>query len=474
VGKLTLFSVRGSPGAIVAGPDGNVWFTEDVPPAIGRISPRGRITEFSAGLDVGSEPTAIVAGPDGNLWFTEGGRPAAIGRITPGGTITEFSAGLNARSEPESIVLGPDGNLWFTDDGVTDLRIPAIGRITPSGTITEFSAGLRAQSSPGWIVAGPDGNLWFTDPDVRSEPPLPAIGRITPSGTITEFSAGLSSGSRLHASPDSIVAGPDGNVWFTEWVRPAIGRITPSGTITEFSAGLNGSPESIVVGPDGNLWFTEEGRLPAIGRITPSGTITEFSACLHTGRLGNALSITRGPDGNLWFTNNTRSIGAGVGVGLGPPSAIGRITPSGKITEFSAGLQFFSRPLAIVAGPDGNLWFTDFDESAIGRISPSTAPANAFITRRARRNTENGIAILPVVVPGPGRLALRGNGVVPRRPIARACGTVRLPIRTKGRAKERLNESGRVKLRVRITFTPRGGSPYRVAELIALRKRLHR
>jgi streptogramin lyase len=336
VGKLTLFSVRGSPGAIVAGPDGNVWFTEDVPPAIGRISPRGRITEFSAGLDVGSEPTAIVAGPDGNLWFTEGGRPAAIGRITPGGTITEFSAGLNARSEPESIVLGPDGNLWFTDDGVTNLGIPAIGR------------------------------------------------------------------------------------------------------------------------------------------ITPSGTITEFSACLHTGRLGNALSITRGPDGNLWFTNNTRSIGAGVGVGLGPPSAIGRITPSGKITEFSAGLQFFSRPLAIVAGPDGNLWFTDFDESAIGRISPSTAPANAFITRRARRNTENGIAILPVVVPGPGRLALRGNGVVPRRPIARACGTVRLPIRTKGRAKERLNESGRVKLRVRITFTPRGGSPYRVAELIALRKRLHR
>jgi hypothetical protein len=51
---------------------------------------------------------------------------------------------------------------------------------------------------------------------------------------------------------------------------------------------------------------------------------------------------------------------------------------------------------------------------------------------------------------------------------------VKLLIRARGRAKERLNESGRVRVKVRITFTPRGGPPYRVAESIALRKRLHR
>jgi streptogramin lyase len=329
----------------VPGPDGNLWFTEGPSfPAIGRITPSGTITEFRVGLGAGSEPTAIEAGPDGNLWFTDGGRSPAIGRITPSGTITEFSAGLNPRSEPESIVAGPDGNVWFTDDGGRNLGTPAIGRITPTGTITEFSAGLDPGGRPAGIVAGPDGNLWFTDTP-RFGPRRGAIGRITPSGTITEFSAGLT------GSPGGIVAGPDGSLWFTEpFITPAIGRITPSGTITEFRAGLIGIPSAIVAGPDGNLWFADVTRFEdrprraAIGRITPSGTITEFSACLHTGRLGNAFSIAPGLDGNLWFTNSTRTIGAGVGAGLGPQSAIGRITPSGKITEFSAGLKDISLP----------------------------------------------------------------------------------------------------------------------------------
>jgi len=41
----------------------------------------------------------LVAGPDGNLWFTDGGLPAAIGMINPTThAIAEFSAGLNPGS----------------------------------------------------------------------------------------------------------------------------------------------------------------------------------------------------------------------------------------------------------------------------------------------------------------------------------------------------------------------------------------
>src|SRR5271165_790374 len=59
-----------------------------------------------------SGPVGITAGPDGNLWFTEfsGNK---IGRITPGGTVTEFSAGITPNSGPDGITAGPDGNLWF-------------------------------------------------------------------------------------------------------------------------------------------------------------------------------------------------------------------------------------------------------------------------------------------------------------------------------------------------------------------------
>src|SRR6476646_1074516 len=70
------------PQGITAGPDGNLWFTEnsfDTTPRIGRLTVSGTLLET---MDLGFGPFDIVAGPDGNLWFTD---PDAntIGRVTP-------------------------------------------------------------------------------------------------------------------------------------------------------------------------------------------------------------------------------------------------------------------------------------------------------------------------------------------------------------------------------------------------------
>ena len=54
------------------------------------------MTEFSAGI-TGSNLYGITLGPEGNLWFTE---ESKIGRITPAGVVTEFSAGITPFSEP--------------------------------------------------------------------------------------------------------------------------------------------------------------------------------------------------------------------------------------------------------------------------------------------------------------------------------------------------------------------------------------
>src|SRR5258708_3497920 len=57
--------------------------------------------------------------------------------------------------------------------------------------------------------------------------------------------------------PFGIVAGPDGNLWFTESSANQIGRVAPDGTIAEFPLPTKGgSPQGITLGPDGNLWFT--------------------------------------------------------------------------------------------------------------------------------------------------------------------------------------------------------------------------
>ena len=44
---------------------------------------------------------------------------------------------------------------------------------------------------------------------------------------------------------------------------------------------------------------------------------------------------------------------------------------SQTVTEFSSGLAANCNPRGITSGPDGNLWFTDYDGGAIGRIIPS-------------------------------------------------------------------------------------------------------
>ena len=69
--------------------------------------------------------------------------------------------------------------------------------------------------------------------------------------------------------PFLITAGPDDNLWFTEFRGNNIGRITPGGVITEFPLSTPGSgPAGIAAGSDDNLWFTEQlGN--KIGRITP-------------------------------------------------------------------------------------------------------------------------------------------------------------------------------------------------------------
>src|SRR5712691_7608965 len=120
-------------------------------------------------------------------------------------------------------------------------------------------------------------------------------------------------------------------------------------------------PLNITTGPDGNFWFTkimtdQNGSVQAgkIGRITSTGTVSEFS--LPTGNT-LATDITTGPDGNLWFTEQQ--------------SKIGRMTLTGKVSEFSLPFHQYpagpnptkepagsaqGEPLAITAGPDGNLW----------------------------------------------------------------------------------------------------------------------
>jgi streptogramin lyase len=52
------------------------------------------------------------------------------------------------------------------------------------------------------------------------------------------------------------------------------------------------------------------------------------------------------------------------------------VTTVGAVIEYGAGITAAGAPVGIVAGPDGNLWFTENSGNRIGRLVLATAPTN--------------------------------------------------------------------------------------------------
>jgi virginiamycin B lyase len=221
-----------------------------------------------------------------------------------------------------------------------------LGVAVPAGAgqkITEFpvpTGGARPYS----IVAAPDGNLYFTESDGNK------IGRISPDGHIKEFDL-----PNAGSEPYDIVVGTDGALWFTERFGNRIGRMTLTGQFTEYPVPTqNSQPWGIAAGKDGSIWFAEE-NVDQIGQVSPLGYITEIPLATET----FPTYIAAGPDGAVWFTEEIGDV-------------IGRITqrPGGlpRVKLFPVPTTQ-ALPWKITAGPDHALWFTELSGRQIGRIT---------------------------------------------------------------------------------------------------------
>jgi streptogramin lyase len=363
-GVTTGFSADTVPVGITVGPDGNLWVAAEgnslTAPAgyIEKVTPAGHFTEFTGGVTpnftANLGPEDITAAPDGNLWFSQYKNPGAIGRISPAGDVTEFTAGFTANGDGEFITVGPDGNLWFTLSEAPGHVV----RMTTAGVATEFTAGATAgfpaNVTPAGITAGPDGNLYFVGVSNPGH-----VFRVTPSGTFTEIATGgVTPGFSTNGDPLDITTGPDGNLWFTEQLNG--GRIarmpTDGSSVTEFVQGVTPGfttsheiPREIEVGPDGNIWVGLPGNSSAIARVTSAGVVTTFLGGTTPGfsKLGGPAHMVAGPDGNLWFaapinpgrvsyiTVGPRVITGAAG-SIGPTAATltGTVRPNGQTTTY--------------------------------------------------------------------------------------------------------------------------------------------
>jgi streptogramin lyase len=160
-------------------------------------------------------------------------------------------------------------------------------------------------------------------------------------------------------------------------------QAAPIGTLKQSKVPTAGSsPMHITRASDGNFWFTEsflnnENATPhKVGRITPTGQVTEFNVCDSC----FPTDIVQGSDGILYFTKND--------------APLGRITTDGQVLpDAGAPFQFNGNGLDAYGN---DIWITDFNNHSVWRYD---IPTDAF-TEFPAPNTD------------PLDVAVAANGIV--------------------------------------------------------------
>src|SRR5262249_48394435 len=276
-GAITEYSLStpfSNAGWITAGPEGNVWFTVDLPiriHRIGRITMSGMITEFDL-PNPGDSPYSLIAGKDGNLWYAVAGKK--IGKISTSGSVTEYTLPVGVFNQISEITTDAEGNIVFVQ--LRSQPPPALseyflGKLTPKGVFTESSLGKLDLYSITDLGIGSDGFLWYSTfgmPDSslairENENGFRSLRPVSPTVFIPTRSL----------APLKFILGPDNNFWFLANVGAVtnrIGRATVNGAITLYETSGITRFTDLAMGPDGNIWLVDPSR-NIIGKLTPDG-----------------------------------------------------------------------------------------------------------------------------------------------------------------------------------------------------------
>jgi streptogramin lyase len=393
-------SANSDPQGIAAGPDGALWFTEFVPGQnttpnsngkIGRITTDGVITEFPL-PSPSMSPGAITAGPDGAMWFSEVNNTGnsstiayRIGRITMSGEFTEFPiSGPPGMDGAGAITAGSDGALWFVQGFDFNAFNAVIGRITTDGVMSSVT--IPNTQPPNGITTGPDGALWITEVAVAGTD-APSIVRLTPSGDIIQYAAFKSSNNRGYFG---ITTGADGALWYVGGF--ALHKITTGGTLSEFN--MQVSDGGIAAGQDGAVWFfgADANNKPVMWRATGSETLTAFPVPFTPGLQGSQ-GLAPGPDGSIWFAD---PMNHQIGRFAVPPTTsplVAAVLPSGRAVQVGVTATAFATIINAGTSPLSGC-----------RITPVTIVPATFLyqTTNPASNGLTGTANTPVSMAGGG------------------------------------------------------------------------
>ena len=136
---------------VAAGPDGNIWITDQEHNTVGKVHPGSSLVTAYA-LPEKSMPDAITSGPDGALWFTE---ITGLGRITTGGKVAQYPNNINYLGLYGNITSGPGKSIVFVAGEAVNKMSIASGEATPISSLSGHGGDGNVTMS--------QGTIWFTD-----------------------------------------------------------------------------------------------------------------------------------------------------------------------------------------------------------------------------------------------------------------------------------------------------------------------
>ncbi len=269
------------------GPDGALWFTEQMQNKIGSVDPKtGAFKEFKLNIE-NSGPHGLVADRQGNIWFT-GNFKGYIGKLDPRtGAVTEFKIPDPKGEDPHTAVFDSQGLLWFT------LQVAnMVGRLDPRSGKIDLKNAPTANSHPYGIAINSKGFPIFCEFATNK------IAKIDPQTMgITECT--LPQGAR----PRRIAIDASDSVYFTDFNEGHLGRLElTSGAVKMWTSpgGARSAPYGIAITPDGMVWYSESGMKPnTIIQFDPK--TENFSRAIIPSGGGTVRNMAATADGRVYI-----------------------------------------------------------------------------------------------------------------------------------------------------------------------------
>jgi hypothetical protein len=460
------------------------------------------------------QPQVAVA-PDGTatvVWIRWEGANSRIQarRISPGGTPAEATltlSGANQNAMSPQLGLAADGEatvVWKRFDGFHYLV--QVRQIAADGTAGQPAQRLSESGQdavePAVAVAA-DGTATVVWSRFDGSDSVVQERRVEPAGTLGASTTILSAGGESAVRPQ-VALGPqgaatviwnrfDGANWVVQAQRLTAGGV-PAGSVFDLSAAGRSAAEpqlAIDAGGvatavwdryDGSSFVVQARQISAAGNLfaapvqLSAGGRDAVDPAVATGPDGRATVLWSRFDGANWIVQRRDLAPGGVPASTEGLSTAGRNAGDSVLAWASGGTltmawkrfngggdvvqaQTVPRP-DLPPPPPPPPPAGEAGGSGGGDRSLQPAPtlaANSFTIDKVRLNRRRGTANLTVAVPGSGLVAV--DGALPQQRQVDGAGRVTLAILPKPKARRILLRRGSVRLRLTVTFAPRGGLP---------------